>query len=295
MDVKKIKLEHVKDGSLKYELVRKELQKCITEMESKHTDFDNSTEFYAYLDQTYDNGKTQDLLFVIGSLKTSWKPHVNAQYKDGTQKKMVLAGDCYLEIINGQKTLQLIPQKGAAKFPKITKAGKALFKKAGIVLNIPKEFATEELMEDEKEPTTKPTEKEDKNLDGSPTPYKSETAKALDKIWAEFKSISTSLKELKDPSLKVQAHYQLIKLNEKFVQTMIQYNEEEGNNNATEKLLPGVAAKIAGIKKQLDENASMANLVILGDTFKKKVERLNQLLTALKQPTIDISSQSGEQ
>lgn len=181
MNVKKIKLEDVKDGSLSFDVVRKEFVKSIMAMEGTHNSMDTAVDFYACIDQSYDNGKSQDLLFTLGALKTTWKPHINGQCKDGSQKKKVLWGQCYLEVIDGQKTLQLIPQKGSAKLNKISKAGKMLFKKAGVILGIAAGVAYEEDQEEDNEENVETTNTTDSKGNPDSTNKEAETKRNIRK------------------------------------------------------------------------------------------------------------------
>jgi hypothetical protein len=280
MNVKKIKVDEVKDGSVKFEVCKKEFVKCVKEMETAYNDFDNMVTFYACLDQEFDQGKTTNLLFLLGKRKPEWKPFVNGQLKDGKEKKKVLIGNCYLEIKDGKKILQLSPTKGAAKLSKLIKGGKTLFKKAGVTLAIPGDLAREE-----DEETVVENENTKKEVVLTPN---QKVAKKLKNTWAEIAKISVSLKTIKEAPLKAQALYKLHDLNKFFVNSMIKYNELEGDNNATENLLPGIAMKAAALKKRLDENSKNQAIFKLGDSFKKRVKKLNSLLNELDQPRIKV-------
>lgn len=292
MNVKKVKLADVQDGTVSYADFRKEMLGAVAELEAKHTSFETAVPFYACIDQKFDGGKSQDLLFVIGDLKAEWKPYLNSQLKDGAQKKKILWGTCYFENVNGENTIQICPTKGSAKLVKISKAGKALFKKADVCLAIPKGLARPEDLENEGAEEENEENSENPNSttkENEPTQNSGDKElKNLQSTWAEIASTHGTLKDIKDPKILAQAIYKLHDLSAAFNLAKTQYNDLLKDADATEKAMPGITQKIAEMKAKLDENPKYQAIFKIGDSFKKRVQRLNQVLTAIGQETITI-------
>lgn len=294
MNVKKVKLSDVQEGTVNYQAFRKEMLGAVEEMETKHTSLETAVPFYACMGQKFEK-EVDELLFLIGDLKTEWKAYINVQAK-GPNKKQVLAGNCYFEIVNGQRTLQICPLKGSAKIVKLSKAGKVLFKKADVVLGIPAGLARPEDLENE-EPEIEKEEKDqnpnsntktdNKENEPSLTPGEKEL-KVLQSTWAEIAATNGTLKDIKDSKILAQAIYKLHDLSALFNLTQTQYNDLSKDPNATEKALPGIAQKIAEMNAKMDANTQYQAIFKIGDAFKNRIQRLNKVLTAIGEETITI-------
>lgn len=133
MRVKKITLESVKTGGLSAKVHKDELKQRLKEMLAKHTTVETCTDFYIHLEQQFEEEK--GLLLLLGETKTNWKPYKKQLLKQN--KKQVLGGQCFIEK-NPQNglLLQLIPMEGTAPLRLIARAGKLLFQKHKLQLNI---------------------------------------------------------------------------------------------------------------------------------------------------------------
>lgn len=293
MNVKKVKLADVQDGSVNYAAFRKEMCDAIGEMEAKHTSLETAVPFYACIGQKFDKD-LEDLLFLIGDLKTEWKAYLNTQTK-GPNKKMVLMGNCYFEVVNGQRTLQICPLKGSAKVAKLSKAGKTLFKKPDVVLGIPAGLARPEDLEpeelDEKTPNGENpnpnTNTDTKENEPTLTPGEKEL-KVLQATWADIAATNGTLKDIKDSKILAQAIYKLHDLSALFNLTKTQYNDLSKDPDATEKAMPGITQKIADMNAKMEANAQYQNIFKIGDAFKNRIQRLNKVLAAIGEETITI-------
>lgn len=264
MDVKKIKLAAVKEGSLKTDLHRKEFVKAIEALHNEHTSFDTALPFYLCLDQTFDKGKKNSLLFIIGNRKNEWKQYLATQAKDSKQKKNILWGCCYIDLSSKKPTLRLAPDKGnAKKINKINQQGKELFKKAGIVLDWEKGIVLEDTDQAEK------AENDAK---------KQQLATELKSIWNEVSITNKELNIAKDGKTKFKHRFHLLELATQFEKLSNQYNTLAADTNATETLLPKASKQLANLKTKLEENPKIQEVNKNVDAFKTRISRINKLL-----------------
>ena len=265
MDVKKIKLIEVKDGSLKTDLHRKEFVKCTNALKKEHTSFDLALPFYLCLDQTFDKGKKNGLLFIIGNRKNEWKQHLATQAKDSKQKKNVLWGSCYIDLSENKPILRIAPEKGNAKINKINQQGKDLFKKAGIVIDFEKGIVIEDADQVQQEENTA---------------QKQQLEKELKDIWSDVGKTKKELDAATDRKEKFKHQFHLLELATQFAAKSTAYNTLSNDSNATETLLPKVTSQLANIKTRLEENPRMQEVNKNTDAFKARIARINHLLNA---------------
>lgn len=276
MDTKKIKVNAAQDGSLKFELVRKEFVKGVKIMAQEHNALGQEVPFYICLEQEFDQGKNQAALIMLGDRKKDWKDHIKVQYKNAAQRKKILWGTCFLEVEEGAKTLQLIPEKGNAKFPMIKKEVKPFLKKAGVAINLLKSL--------------QPQEQDDSSQDSGGAAEADNDPKALlaaqlKKEAAAAKKQYAALSSMSDKKELTKAIYQLHALCERFQQSQQEYDslDKEG---AAEAFFPKGVQYMRNMDQKLQEK--YGKVIIIGDAFKKQVAKLNKILTAVGKPTINI-------
>lgn len=143
---KKIELQDVQDGTLDSTLHFQTLKRQFKAMEDNCIDPTSACDFALSLEQEFDKKTVDDtknvsveFLMIIGTSKGSeWRVYLKEQAKKN--KKKFLMGTCYLK----DETIYLIPERGAAPIRKIKMAGKRLFNRIGIAVELEPGMVIEE-------------------------------------------------------------------------------------------------------------------------------------------------------
>jgi hypothetical protein len=277
MKLKKIKLLQLENGSLSYKVMMKEFVNAISKMETDFNAVQNQVKFYICLEQDFDNGKLQNMLFAIGERNSKWKKYINKQVKDGKQKKKILYGTCFLEIQeNGGKILQLTVEKGNAKLNKIIKGGKPLFKKTGLSIEVfsgvIEEDESEEQIIEENVDSKKEKSAPEKKLD---VLIKS---KAMEII-----RMANGLSKIKDKKELIRTVYNIRVFRKALNSEIEKFDNLSESKEDSKKMLADMIPKLTEIDLVLKKHDKLFKKV---DGAKKMIVELNAILEKMGEAAI---------